>query len=157
MANTKALTEEVEPFIREWLRKKFGVNFTRKKVPIGSGAFHQFGAVSDDGKIVAAIRRSSGKTSGGNLPSGKIHLIFKDLHLLSLTQAKTKALVITDHEFLDIVKAETRGTLPKDVQLLHCPLPPRLEAIVKSVRQSATDEMSLANDPADNDPIADTD
>jgi hypothetical protein len=141
VANTKALVEQVEPFIHEWLQQHFGVTFSRKKVPIGCDAFHQFGAVSDDGKIVAAIRRSSGKTTGNNLPTGKIQLVFKDLHFLSLVQAKTKVLVITDLEFLEIIKAETRGKLPQGVQLLHCELPPHLEAIVKSVRQSASEEM----------------
>jgi hypothetical protein len=122
-------------------REIWPLSFSRKKVPLGDGAFREFGAVSDDGSIVVAIRRSSGKTSGNNLPTGKIQLIFKDLHLLSLVNAKRKALVLTDKEFLEIVKAETLGTLPGDIELLHCKLPPRLDAIVKAVRQSATEEM----------------
>lgn len=147
MANTKALVEEVEPFIREWLRNKFRANFSRKRVPIGEGAFHQFGAVSENGEIVVAIRRLSGKTDGGNLPTGKIQVVFKDLHHLSLVKAKIKALLITDAEFLSIIRKQTRGKMPADVQLIHCQLPPNLEAIVKSVRQTATDEMSQSKKP----------
>lgn len=148
MANTKALVEEVEPFIREWLRKKFRVNFSRKRVPIGEGAFHQFGGVSEDGDIVVAIRRLSGKTGGGNLPTGKIQVVFKDLHHLSLVKAKIKVLLITDSEFLAIVRSQTRGKMPTGVQLIYCQLPPNLEAIVKSVRQTATEEMSQPKKPA---------
>lgn len=142
MADTTPLLEEVEPFIQQWLGTKFETSFARKRVPMTNGqGFYEFGAVSRDCQIVAAIRRSSGKTSGNQSPSGKIQMIFKDLQALSQIHAAIKLIVITDPEFLSIAVSKTRGKLPSDIQLLHCPLPPQLQAVVQCVRQEATDEI----------------
>ncbi len=141
MADTTPL-KEVEPFIHNWLHNKFQATFSRRRVPITKGqGFFEFGAVSEDGQIVAVIRRSSGKTSGKKSPSAKIQTIFKDIQSLSLIKAATKLIVITDPEFLAIAKNKTRGKLPDDIELLHCPLPSDLALVVQSVRQEASEEI----------------
>jgi hypothetical protein len=141
MADTTRL-EQVEPFIHDWLGKKFKTTFSRKHVSMANGqASYEFGAVSEDGQTVAVIRRSSGKTSGRKFPTAKIQTIFKDIQSLSQIKAANKLIVITDSEFLGIVKNKMRGKLPDDIQLLHCQLPPDLAAVVQSVRNKASEEM----------------
>lgn len=146
MAKTTEL-REVELFVREQLRKDYtGHTFTEKPLRLrkkkdGSYAFHKFDAVSEDNTIVASIKCHSWLTSGGNLPSGKIGQIYQSLHLLSLANAKTKLLILTDRETYEGFLAESDGKVADDVEIKLYPLPPKLQATVKRVRQRASREM----------------
>jgi len=62
MANTNALKERVEPFVREWLASKFGKPFRKQFLDLtgakgrdGKFAQHEFDAVSEDREIVCAL------------------------------------------------------------------------------------------------------
>ena len=147
MAKTTEL-REVELFIREELAKDYpGHTFTEKALPLrnkrdGTYAVHSFDAVSEDNTIVASIKSHSWRTSGGNQPSGKIGQIYQSLYLLSLVDAKTKLLILTDRETYEGFLAVSDGKVADDVEIKLCPLPPELQAMVKKVQQKASREMS---------------
>jgi len=146
MAKTTEL-REVELFVREQLGKDYpGHTFTEKPLHLrrkkdGSYAFHKFDAVSEDNTIVASIKSHSWLTSGGNLPSGKIGQIYQSLYLLSLVDANTKLLILTDRETYEGFLAESDGKVADDVEIKLYPLTPELQAMVKKVKQRASREM----------------
>jgi hypothetical protein len=64
MANTNEIKVKIEPYVQRCLAAKFGVAFRKRMLPLaGCAGVHEFDAVSEDGKIVAAIKSSSGATS----------------------------------------------------------------------------------------------
>jgi len=73
MANTALLRYKVEPYIRDKLEDEFGQPFSSKGLPLPGGATRKFDAVSVDGTVVVNIKTSSGLTSGGKRPGGKIN------------------------------------------------------------------------------------
>ena len=94
----------IEPFVRTELKKLYpGHTFTEKAVIVGrkkdgSPAFHKFDAVSEDSTVVASIKSHGWKTKGGKRPAGKIGEIYQALYFLSLAQAKSKLLILTNRE-----------------------------------------------------------
>jgi hypothetical protein len=132
VADTRVLKHQVEPYVRERLEAEFGQPFTQQFLPIGqradgSPAMHEFDAVSADGRIVAGIKTSSGKTSGGRHPSGKIAAAYRELYFLSLVKAERRILALTDREFYRILGSECDGKLAPGLELMLIPLPPELE------------------------------
>jgi hypothetical protein len=116
MANTNLIKSKIHPYVRSWLRTKYGVEFGRNALPLRDcEGKHEFDAVSPDGKIVAEIKTASGRTSGGKHPSGKRASAFEQLYFLSLAKADTKLLIITDAEFFENKKAKTSATVPSDI------------------------------------------
>ena len=87
VANTAILRYKVEPVIREQLAVRFGQPFASRILRFPEGGQREFDAVSADGRVVASIKCSSGLTSGGNLPTGKINSCITDLYYLSLVAA----------------------------------------------------------------------
>jgi hypothetical protein len=72
VANTELIKSNIHPYVRDWLKEKYGVKFGRSRLPLrGCEGVHYFDAVSSDGKIAAEIKTASGRTSGGKHPSGK--------------------------------------------------------------------------------------
>jgi len=147
MANTRFLKSEVERCVREQLKEKFGQPFDKRFLPVGqcadgSPATHEFDAVSADGRIVVGIKSSSGKTSGGRHPSGKIAAAYKELYFLSLMKAERRILALTDQEFYRILESECDGKLAPGLELMLIPLPPELAAQVQVVQEAASQEMS---------------
>lgn len=111
MADTRVLKQQAEPFVRESLEAEFGQPFTQQYLAVGqradgSPAMYEFDAVSADRRIVAGIKSSSGKTSGGRRPSGKIAAAYRELYYLSLADAECRILVLTDPEFHQIMTSE---------------------------------------------------
>ena len=147
MADTRVLKRQVEPYVRRQLEQQFGQSFEKESLPVGrradgSQATHEFDAVSADGRIVAGIKSSSGKTRGGRRPSGKIASAYKELYFLSLAKAKRRILVLTDPEFYWILQNDTDGRLALGLELMLIPLPPELDKKVKEVQKEASHEMS---------------
>jgi hypothetical protein len=146
MAKTTEL-REVEKFVRKELEKNYpGHIFTEKELPLrkrksGEYAKHRFDAVSEDGKIVASIKSHSWLTSGGKLPSGKIGQIYQSLYLLSLVDAKTKLLILTDKETYEGFTAMSDGKIADGIYTKLYPLPPKIRLLVDKVRQKASEEM----------------
>jgi len=147
MAKTTELAE-VERFVRKELEKDYpGHTFTEKKLPLrrkrdGTYAVHEFDAVSEDSSIVASIKSHSWLTSGGNVPSGKIGEIYQSLYFLSLVDAKTKLLILTDRGTYEGFLRVSDGKVAEDIEIKLCPPPPELQVVVRKVTQKASQEMS---------------
>ena len=147
MAKTTEIKTKVEPFVRKALEKSYpGHTFTEKALPLykksdGTYALHKFDAVSEDDSIVANIKSHSWKTSGGKQPSGKIGQLFQSLYFLSLVDAKTKLLILTDKEAYEGFLAISEGKVAEDVEIKFYPLSPELQLLVKKVQQKASEEM----------------
>lgn len=141
MANTALLRYEVEPYIRAQLETQFGKVFRSQRLPLPGGATREFDAVSGDGSIVVSIKTSSGLTSGGNLPGGKIKAAIADLYYLSLISAPTRWLVLTNPEFHEIFTSVMDGAVSPGIEVRLMPLPAELQARVDGVIAAAVDEM----------------
>lgn len=148
MANTVELKTKIEPFIRVELAKYYpGHTFTEKLLPLlkrkdGTYAVHNFDAVSEDNSIVASIKSHSWLTSGGKRPSGKVGEIYQSLYLLSLVQAHTKLLILTDRETYEGFLRLCDGKIAEDISIRLIPLSPELQLLVNGVKQKASQEMS---------------
>jgi len=146
MAKTTEL-REVELFVREELAKDYpGHTFLEKALPLhkkrdGTYAVHRFDAVSEDNTIVASIKSHSWLTSGGKSPGGKIGQIYQSLYFLSLVDAKTKLLILTDREAYEGFLVVSNGKVAEGVEIKLCPLPPELQLLVTKVQQKASQEM----------------
>jgi hypothetical protein len=141
MANTAMLRYKVEPVIRERLGKEFGQPFASRILALPGGARREFDAVSADGTVVVSIKTSSGLTSGGNLPGGKINSCIADLYYLSLVQASVRRLVLTNPEFHEIFTTRMRGAIALGVEVVLSPLDAELQAEVDQVIAAASSEM----------------
>jgi hypothetical protein len=142
VANTNLIKSKIHPYVRNWLKEKYGVAFGNGSLPLRDcEGTHQFDAISSDGRIASEIKTASGKTSGGKHPSGKRASAFEQLYFLSLAKADTKLLILTDIDFFEIMKMRTAGILPAEIQLLRCPLPANLAELVLSVTSEASEEI----------------
>lgn len=147
MADTRVMKHRVEPYVREKLEAEFGQAFTQQFLPVGrrtdgSAAMHEFDAVSADRRIVAGIKSSSGRTSGGRRPSGKINAAYKELYFLSLVDANHRILVLTDPEFHQIMRNDSDGKLAPGLELMLIALPRELKEQVQAVHRAASKEMT---------------
>jgi hypothetical protein len=152
VADTRLLKNQVESYIRGALEKEFGQRFTTQSLIVGkradgSPACHEFDAVSADRRIVAGIKSSSGKTSSGRRPSGKIAAAYKELYFLSLAQAERRILVLSDPEFYKIMESDCDGRLAPGLELMLIPLSPELARQVQTVHTTASQEMSGGASP----------
>ena len=145
MVNTTVFKTEVEPFVRLWLSERYGVDFTPDQVELTGAApprrSHGFDAVSVDRRVIAGINGSSGKTSGGKNPSGKIHKAYQELYFLAMAKAEHRLLVLTDPGFYEIMKRETQGRLVDGLEILYCELPIEIKEKVRSVQMAASTEV----------------
>ena len=145
MADTTRLKSKIEPFVRAWLAEKFGRPFRTQFLPLsgvkGKPAQHEFDAVSEDKKIVCGIKTASWTTSGGKRGSGKIQGAYAELYFLNLVEAGQKYLVLTDNEFYEKLKNDSRGKLAPDTDLLYCELPEDLQREVAAIRTESRKEL----------------
>jgi len=147
MAKTTDLGE-VEHFVRKKLEGDYpGHTFSEKTLPLrekrnGNYAVHKFDAVSEDNTIVASIKSHSWLTSGGNLPSGKIGQIYQSLYFLSLVDAKTKLLILTDREAYEGFLRVSDGKVARGIDIKFQRLSAKLQLRVKKMQQKASQEMS---------------
>lgn len=141
MANTRYLTTVVEEWVRNQLGEQFGQPFRKGKLQLVTGRDFEFDAVSADDTIVASIKTSSGTTSGGNLPNGKVNSCIADLWYLSLVEVPKRLLVLTNPRFYEIFTSRMRGAIPSDIDILALPLPADMQAEVDQVVRTASAEM----------------
>lgn len=141
MANTAMLRYKVEPVIREHLAAEFDQPFTSRILTLRGGAQREFDAVSADGAVVVSIKTSSGLTSGGNLPGGKINSCIADLYYLSLVDIPVRRLVLTNPDFYDIFTTRMRGAIAPGIEVALIPLDADLQAEVDEVIAVASREM----------------
>ena len=142
MADTRYLTKEVEDFVRLRLRQLHGTEFSKRKLSLTTGGKHEFDAVSTDGDIVASIKATSGRTSGGNLPQGKFNNAIAELYYLNLVKAPTRILVLTNADFRGLLVRKLQGAIAPGVSIEYIPLSVEIQAEVDKVVRAASDEMS---------------
>lgn len=111
MANTSKLRYKVEPWVRAQLEARFHQTFNSRVLELAPGGRHEFDAVSEDGSIVVSIKTTSGLTSGGKFPGGKVNAVTAELYYLSLVNAPTKVLILTNPEFHDILHSHLKGAI----------------------------------------------
>ncbi len=141
VANTAALQEAID-WVRGELGKENGVAFSKATVPLVTGGSHTFNAVAADRSVVATVMNSSGRTSGGKKPVGKLRGAIAELYFLSLVNAPRRVLVATNDSCLDLLRKELDGALADGLELVHVALPTHLGAAVAAVNKVASDEMS---------------
>lgn len=142
MANTRYLTTEVEEYVRKSLQERFGTKFHKRVLDLMTGGHHEFDAVSDDGKIVASIKATSGKTASGKIPAGKFNNALAEIYYLSLVDAPTRLLVLTYPAFYEMLKVKTTGALALGVDLDCVILPDEMQREVDRVLAAASKEVS---------------
>ncbi len=129
----------------EWVRSALaaerGVEVAKGSVELVSGGSRNFNAVATEGSVVATVMNSSGATSGGKKPVGKIRGAVAELYYLSLVSVPDRQLV-TNAEFHHYFLRELDGALAPGIQLRHLPLPPNLAQRVAGVTAGASDEMT---------------
>jgi hypothetical protein len=115
MADTHLLKKHVEPHLRKWLSEQYSQTFTREVLQLaGCCGFHEFDAVSADKRIICGIKSSSGITSCGKNPSGKISSAYEELYFLAGVDADQRLLVSTDEGFYRLLSNQT--ALQEDVR-----------------------------------------
>lgn len=146
MADTRFLKEKVEPFVRQWLANKFGQPFSKEFLPLTGvkdrPAKHEFDAVSEDMKIICGIKTASWTTSGGKRGSGKIQGAYAEIYFLDHLEAEEKYLVLTDPEFYEKLREDSRGKLPPNTELLYCELSEDLKREVDKIRATSRSELT---------------
>jgi hypothetical protein len=132
MADTMKAAKNIENWIRtEFLPKKYGQAFAKRKLGVQSGAQIEFDAVSEDGTIVCIISTSPGKTTDGKPDADVLAKIReKALWTISLNEKpETIVFAFTDKTMGELLKEEKgNGRFPKHIKTLLVKLPAELEA-----------------------------
>lgn len=142
MANTRAVTTLVGDYVRRELEVRYSVPFHRRDLQLAPGGTHEFSAVSDDDRIVASVKYSSGLTSGGRSPAAKIQGGVAELYFLSLVNAHRKLLVLTTPEFHTLFIARMNDKIAAGIDVVLIPLPADFQEQVAAIQQVASAEMS---------------
>ena len=147
MANTSYLTKQVEDAVRLSLAEQHGMTFTKQRLELASGGEHEFDAVSADRTVIASIKSSSGLTSGGNHPTGKVMACIAEMYFLTLVDAPTRVLILTSEDMYEILLKTLRGRIAAGLTIAHIPLPAAIQSLASEVHGRASEEMSSALDP----------
>jgi hypothetical protein len=143
MANTSALRYKVEPWVRTQLHERYRQPFSSQVLDLVPGGRHEFDAVSADRSIVVSIKTNSGLTSGGNFPNGKVNAVTAELYYLTLVEAQTKVLLLTNPEFHEILLRHLKGAIALGVDIVLMELPAELQTEVDVVIAEASREMTV--------------
>ncbi|HEY7596017.1 MAG TPA: hypothetical protein VH969_22940 [Actinophytocola sp.] len=143
MANTRNLTTAVVDHVRDVLSAQYQTVFHNRRMRLQPGGYHEFEAVSDNGRIVASVKTAAGN---GRHPAGTISNCLAALYFLSLVRAHRKILVLTSPEFHAMFMIAMDGKIPHGVEIMHVPLPADVQARVAAVQQAGTDETQPALD-----------
>lgn len=145
MANTQFIKKTVEPFIRDWLRKKFSGEFEERKVTLRSQGKLRFDAVSIDRKIVANIVCNRAYTAAGNENTGGVRKTLNDIQYLNLVRGMRKFLVFTDTEFMDLIQRRAERVGRKEIDFLYCELPQELSENLEKLLDNCSREQNPGN------------
>lgn len=145
IAAIRLLRSKIEPYVPTRLAERLGKPFRSESLQL-SGikdglARHEVDAVSEDRKIVCGIETASWRRSSGKRGVKKIQGASVEFHFLSLVEADQKYLVLTDPEFYENLKSDTRGKRAPGIDLLHCELPEDLEREVDAIRTASRREL----------------
>ncbi len=147
MVNTRNVTTSVEDHVRDVLSVEHQIVFRRQRLKLQPGGYHEFDAVSDNGRIVASIKTAPGHGASGRHPAGKVANCIAELYFLSLTRAHKKFLVLTSADFHRLFVGVMKGKIPNGIEILHVALPAEIQSRVDAVQQAATDETQPVLDP----------
>lgn len=127
MANSKVQLV-VEKWVREtWLADRFGQAFRLTRMPLSTGGYFSFDAVSEDNSIVANISTSNAFTAGGRGAAAKIQKLRADMLFLLMADAQKRFIVLTEKDMFDLCQREkANGRVPFAIEFLHAPLSPQL-------------------------------
>ena len=145
MADTKAQTEAEFWIRRNALPEKFGQQFTKRSLLLKTGGEFSFDAVSEDGKMVAVISTSAGKTSSGKVATGNVLKIRSDMLWFYMLerQPERSLLVFTEQSVIDLISEQKKkGRFPAESELVKVTLPPDLAAKVAASQKVASEEVS---------------
>ena len=147
MADTRVQLEAEDWVRREWLPSKFEQQFRRERLRLSSGGVFDFDGVSSDNMIVANISTSSGITSGGKNPSGKIQKLRADMLFLLMVKADRRLIVLTEKSMYDLcLKEKANGRVPHEIEFVLVELPESLSKSLQDAKSIASKEVS----PRDN-------
>ncbi len=144
MADTTVQTE-VERWVRSnWLFREYGCTFRRDEVNLGCGGVHSFGAVSEDGRIVASILTSSAITPGGKRGAGKLLKIRSDMYFMLLAENVDQRLILfTEPDMLELCEEErARGKVPDSTRFRWVAIPEELRERLEAARRVASREVT---------------
>ena len=146
MADTSAQKRAAEWVRNHWLKDRFGKLFEKKTYRLNTGTAAEFNAVSQDGKIIAFISTSTPFVPKGSVGKGKLSKVRADALFLSMAEGDLeRLLVFTDQEMVNLVAEEYKsGRLPRNIKVLHAPLPEPLQIEVRTARRKASDELAGA-------------
>ncbi|MFA5155038.1 MAG: hypothetical protein WC453_01245 [Patescibacteria group bacterium] len=146
MANTKILSQLIEPYVRERLREKIGCEFYNKdiKLKLVTGGSHKFDIVSLDKNIIGDIK-SHQTRENGRAGVGSVKSIYFDIYMLSLVKAKRKILVLTNKNFYNFFKRISTGKTPLDIEIMLIELPDDIKTKAKTVHNIASKEIGKNN------------
>jgi hypothetical protein len=137
MVNTRYLSTAVEDHVRDVLSAEYQIVFRRQRVKLQPGGYHEFDAVSDNGRVVASVKTAA---ATGRHPGGTLTNCLAELYLLTIVRAHKKILVLTSPDFHRMFMAAMAGKVPNGIAIMHVPLPAEIQARVESVQQAGTDE-----------------
>jgi hypothetical protein len=149
MSNTRYLSTAVEEEVRHRLSEQYQTSFHRRGMRLQTGGEHEFGAVSDNGRIIASIKTASPSDPGGRDPAGKIVNCFAELYFLSLVRARRRLLVLTSVEFCELFRTLAWGKVAAGIEIVHIPLSAGVQARVSAVQQAAGNEAQPVLDAAE--------
>ena len=143
MADTRVQLEVEDWIRREWLPTKFNQQFRRERLRLSAGGVFDFDAVSSDNTIVANISTSSGITSGGKNPSGKIQKLRADMLFLLMVKAEKRLIVLTEKGMYDLcLKEKSNGRVPLEIEFVLVEIPEMLAASLHNAKSIASKEVS---------------
>lgn len=134
--------QEAIGWVRGALAAERGLAVARRSMTLTTGGSRSFNAVTANGSLVATVMNSSGATSGGKKPIGKIRGAIAEMYHLSLVVAPDRQLIVTNAEFHGYLLRELDGALAPGIQLRHLPLLPDLARRVAGVTADASNEMT---------------
>jgi hypothetical protein len=130
MVDSTIASKDIENWIRnEFLSRKYGQAFSKRKLDVQSGAQIEFDAVSEDGTIVCIISTSPVKTEDGQFDTNALTKVReKTLWTISLNEKpETIVFACTDKLMLELVKKEKdNGRFPKHIKTLLVKLPEKI-------------------------------
>jgi hypothetical protein len=124
------------------MQDHFGMTFSRERVRLSSGGVFDADAVSDDGKVVAAISTSGARTASGKNAVGKMLKIRSDMYFLLLAGTERRIVVLTERDMYDqCLKEAAGGRVPRTIEFVLAELPPDIRAHLASSRGVASAEV----------------
>ena len=122
MADATIATKDIETWIRnEFLPKKYGQAFSKRKLGVQSGGEFECDAVSEDGKIVCFISTGSSNAAGEKSGADALTHIRKVAFWAVSLSEKPEIIVFacTDKSMVELIKKEQGlGRFPKHIKTL---------------------------------------